>query len=267
MKILKHSQTVGRSLLWSFVVMTVLITGCQVSQPNADQVTPASDAPEQSLDNGDFDLLEEEFAEKKIEIADPLQPLNRAMYQVNDAIYIWVLDPVTKLYTKIAPEPARLGISNFFRNLTTPVRFVNCHLQAKHKTADKELNRFLINTTLGVLGFGDPAKDRYNIQIPDAEDLGQTLATYGLGNGFYVVWPILGPSTARDSVGRVGDMFLNPVYYLDDTNVSIGISSVKFINKNSFHLDEYKAFRASSIDPYIAMREIYIQYRNKQIQN
>ena len=189
------------------------------------------------------------------------------MYQVNDAIYIWVLDPVTKLYTKIAPEPARLGISNFFRNLTTPVRFVNCHLQAKHKTADKELNRFLINTTLGVLGFGDPAKDRYNIQIPDAEDLGQTLATYGLGNGFYVVWPILGPSTARDSVGRVGDMFLNPVYYLDDTNVSIGISSVKFINKNSFHLDEYKAFRASSIDPYIAMREIYIQYRNKQIQN
>ncbi|MHC4221521.1 MAG: MlaA family lipoprotein [Planctomycetota bacterium] len=267
MKILKHSQTAGRSLLWAFVIMTVLITGCQSSQHNTDQLTADSNESELFLDNGDFDLLEEEFAEKKIKIADPLKPLNRIMYHFNDAVYIWVLDPGTKLYTKIAPEPVRLGISNFFRNITTPIRFVNCHLQAKHKTADKELGRFLINTTLGVLGFGDPAKDRYNLQIPEAEDLGQTLATYGLSNGFYVVWPILGPSTARDSVGRVGDMFLNPVYYLDDTYASLGISGLRFVNKNSFHLDEYKAFKESSIDPYIAMREMYIQYRNKQVQN
>ena len=108
------------------------------------------------------------------------------------------------------------AFGNFFENLTTPARFVNCLLQGKGPEADRELRRFGINTTAGVLGFGDPAYDRWGLK-PAEEDLGQTLAVYGLGDGFYVVWPLFGPSTLRDSVGMVGDSFLNPVRYVEPT--------------------------------------------------
>ena len=177
-----------------------------------------------------------------------------------------MLKPVTQVYKNITPEPARIGISNFFYNLTTPIRFVNCHLQGKTATADMELNRFLINTTAGILGFGDPAKDQHGLEPPEAEDLGQTLATYSMDNGFYIVWPLLGPSTVRDSIGMVGGLFLNPVFYVEPTEAAISISAVKFTNKNSFYIGEYEVFKSAALDPYVAMREVYIQYRNEQIQ-
>jgi phospholipid-binding lipoprotein MlaA len=227
--------------------------------------SPKSDKPAEPLANDDFDLLEKEFDEQMIEIADPLEPLNRIMYHVNDTLYFWVLKPVTETYKNITPEPARIGIHNFFHNLTTPVRFVNCHLQGKTAAADMELNRFLINTTAGILGFGDPAKDQHGLGPPEEEDLGQTLATYDMDNGFYIVWPLLGPSTVRDSVGMVGGLFLNPIFYIESTETAIAISAVKLTNEKSFHIGEYETFKSAALDPYVAMREAYIQYRNKQI--
>jgi phospholipid-binding lipoprotein MlaA len=156
-------------------------------------------------------------------------------------------------------------MGNFFQNLTTPVRFVNCHLQGKKTVADVELKRFWVNTTAGVLGFGDPAKDRHNLAPPTKEDLGQTIATYGVGDGFYLVLPIFGPSTLRDSVGMVGDMFLNPVFYVEPTEAAIGISATRVTNETSFHIGEYEAFKADALDPYVAMRNVYIQYRAQKI--
>ena len=249
-------------ITWIVIVLTVLIiAGCGVSQqrPDSDKTLRAS------VDD-DFDLLEEEFTQQAIEIADPLEPLNRIMYHINDALYFWVIRPVTQLYTDITPEPVRIGIHNFFHNLTTPIRFVSCHFQGKTEAAGIELNRFLINSTVGILGFGDPAKDQHGLTPPQPEDLGQSLATHGIGNGFYIVWPILGPSTARDSVGMLGGYFLNPVCYVEPTETAISISAARFINDNSFHLGQYEAFKSSALDPYVAMREIYIQYRNKQIE-
>ncbi|MEE9303940.1 MAG: VacJ family lipoprotein [Thiotrichaceae bacterium] len=264
-----------KSPTWFIVILAVLTSGCAVSEktPSSNYVTPASarlsspksDKPAGPFANDDFDLLEEELAEQMIEIADPLEPLNRIMYHVNDTLYFWVLKPVTEVYKNITPEPARIGIRNFFHNLTTPIRFVNCHLQGKTAAADMELNRFLINTTAGILGFGEPAKDQHGLEPPKEEDLGQTLARYGLGNGFYIVWPLLGPSTVRDSVGTVGGLFLNPVFYVESTEATISISTVKFTNEKSFHIGEYETFKSAALDPYVAMREVYIQYRNKQI--
>lgn len=260
---------------WLIVILAVLTSGCAVSEKtlSSNYVTPASarlsspksDKPAGPLANNDFDLLEEELAEQMIKVADPLEPLNRIMYHVNDTLYFWVLKPVTEVYKNITPVPARLGIRNFFHNLTTPIRFVNCHLQGKTTAADTELNRFLINTTAGILGFGDPAKDQHGLEPPEDEDLGQTLATYGLGDGFYIVWPLLGPSTVRDSVGTVGGLFLNPVFYVESTEATISISTVKFTNEKSFHIGEYETFKSAALDPYVAMREVYIQYRCKQI--
>jgi phospholipid-binding lipoprotein MlaA len=217
------------------------------------------------LEEKDFKSLEEELGEQAVKVADPLEPLNRIMYNVNDKLYFWAAKPITQAYKDVVPEPARVGIRNFFHNLITPIRLANCLLQGKGDSANAELRRFVVNTTEGVLGFGDPARDKRGLE-PVEEDLGQTLAVHGIGNGFYVVWPLFGPSTMRDSVGFVGDLFLNPVSYVRPLETSVAISAGKMMNENSFLIGQYEDFKAAALEPYVAMRQAYIQYRNKQIQ-
>ena len=256
---------------WFIVILTVLIAGCVSSNNNAKFSTAPKNTLndhsniDEAFDDDDFDLLEEELDEQMVEIADPLEPLNRLMFNVNDILYFWVAKPCAQVCKAVVPEPARTGVRNFFHNLTTPVRYVNCLLQGKGDSADTELRRFVVNTTVGVLGFGDPARDQYGLE-PVEEDLGQTLAVHGIDNGFYIVWPLFGPSTLRDSAGMVGDMFLNPVRYVKPTETSIGISAGKVINESSFHIGEYEDFKATALEPYVAMRNAYIQYRNNKIQ-
>jgi len=217
------------------------------------------------LEEKDFKSLEEELGEQAVTVADPLEPLNRIMYNVNDKLYFWAAKPIIQAYRDVIPEPARVGIRNFFHNLITPIRLANCLLQGKGDSANIELRRFVVNTTEGVLGFGDPARDKRGLE-PVEEDLGQTLAVHGVGSGIYVVWPLFGPSTLRDSVGFVGDLFLNPVSYVRPWEISIGISAGKMTNENSFRIGQYEDFKAAALEPYVAMRQAYIQYRNKQIQ-
>ncbi|MHC4638044.1 MAG: MlaA family lipoprotein [Planctomycetota bacterium] len=253
--------------VWAVIILALLTAGCAVSEKtqSSDNIALDSDTAVMEDVDDEFDLFEDELAEKKIEVSDPLKGLNQLMFNLNDTIYFWILKPVTTVYRDIAPEPVRIGIDNFFHNLTTPIRFVNCVVQGKGDAAGTEFYRFAINTTIGVLGFGDPAQDKYGLKSVE-EDLGQTLGVHGVGNGFYLVLPLLGPSTARDAAGKVGDMFLNPVFYVDPTEAAIGISTVKFTNETSFRIGEYEDFKAAALDPYVAMREAYIQYRSKQIQ-
>jgi len=256
---------------WYIVILTILIAGCASSNNNAKFSTAQQNTlndpnnVDEAFADDEFDLLEEELDEQVVEVADPLEPWNRLMFGVNDILYFWIVKPVVGTYKAVVPEPARTGVRNFFQNLTTPVRYVNCLLQGKGDGADIELRRFLVNTTEGILGFGDPARDKYELQ-PVQEDLGQTLAVHGMDQGFYIVWPFFGPSNVRDSLGMVGDMFLNPVRYVEPTETSIYISAGKGINEGSFHIGEYEDFKAAALEPYIAMREAYIQYRNKKIQ-
>jgi len=244
------------------VVLALMAAGCAVSE-NSTFDTRYSILDENQDD--DFDLLEEELDEQIVEVADPLEPFNRLMFSVNDTLYFWVFKPCAETYKAVVPEPARTGVRNFFHNLTTPVRYVNCLLQGKGDSADTELRRLLVNTTEGILGFGDPARDKYELQ-PVEEDLGQTLAVHGMDDGFYIVWPLFGPSNVRDSLGMVGDMFLNPVRYVEPWETSAYISAGKGINEGSFHIGEYEDFKSAALEPYIAMREAYIQYRNKKIE-
>ena len=256
---------------WYIVILTVLIAGCASSNNNAKFTTAHQNTLndpnniDEAFADEDFDLLEEELDEQAVEVDDPLEPFNRLMFGFNDTLYFWIVKPVAGTYKAVVPEPARTGVRNFFQNLTTPVRYVNCLLQGKGDGADTELRRFLVNTTEGILGFGDPARDKYELE-PVQEDLGQTLAVHGMDDGFYIVWPFFGPSNVRDSLGKVGDMFLNPVRYVEPTETSIYISAGKGINEGSFYIGEYEDFKAAALEPYIAMREAYIQYRDKQIQ-
>jgi phospholipid-binding lipoprotein MlaA len=234
----------------------------QITTAEAEE-TPSD--PEME-DNSDEDFFEDEFEEDKLQVADPLSPWNRAMFHFNDKFYFWALKPLARGYKAVAPEFFRTGVKNFFRNITTPIRLVNCMLQAKGNAAVVEFSRFVVNTTIGVLGFGSPADKYPRLIPPDSEDLGQTLGSYGLGNGFYIVWPILGPSTLRDSIGRAGDFFLDPVSYVEPAEASIGIRAFDTVNNTSFRIGDYESLKKSAIDPYTALREVYLQIRENKVQ-
>ncbi len=216
------------------------------------------------LGDDDFGLIDEPN-EPEISVPDPLEGLNRLMFGINDVFYIWIMEPCAKACKAVIPEPVRIGIRNFFNNLATPARLVNCLLQGKGNAAGRELHRFAINTTVGILGIGDPALEKYDLASAE-EDLGQTLAVYGFDNGFYLVLPLLGPTTLRDGFGMFGNQFLNPIRYVEPVEASVGISTGRGINSATFRIGEYGSLKADALDPYIAIREVYIQYRNKKIQ-
>jgi phospholipid-binding lipoprotein MlaA len=249
-----------------FLILVAIVAGagCATSTQSNPQSPAAAPRDVNSPGEAAIDELEEEYSQRQVTIKDPLEPVNRIMYGFNDVLYFWVVKPVTHVYAGVLPKPVRIGIGNFFHNVATPARLVNSVLQGKGSAAETELCRFAINTTAGVLGFGDPARDRWKLE-PAEEDLGQTLAVYGFGDGFYVVWPLLGPSTLRDSVGTLGDQFLNPIRYVEPAEVSIGLSVESTVNEGSSHLGEYEAFKSAAVDPYVAMRGAYVQYRKKQI--
>ena len=212
----------------------------------------------------DLDVLYEEVDAGVVRVADPIAPLNHAMFYFNDKLYFWVLKPVARGYRYLFPMPVRTGVKNFFYNLITPVRLVNCVLQGKFRSAGVEIQRFLLNSTAGMLGFMDPAQNNPDLTASE-EDLGQTFGKYGIGSGFYIVWPFLGPSTLRDSTGMAGDLFLNPVNYVRPVEVALGIAAYEKVNITSFRIGDYEAIKEASLDPYSAIRDAYIQYRQKKI--
>lgn len=212
-------------------------------------------ATEQEPENGE--MTEEEV------IADPLEPLNRAMFTFNDKLYFWVLKPVARGYSTVVPEWGRVRVKNIFQNITVPVRFVNNLLQLKIQGAGTELLRFVFNSTAGAVGMFDVAKN-IDLKTQD-EDLGQTLGVYGMGNGFYLVWPVLGPSSFRDTVGTVGDFFLDPINYITPVGPRIGVRSLDITNTTSLHIGDYEDIKEASLDPYVSFKDAYLQYRNNKV--
>jgi len=231
------------------------------SRPTAAATTPSDDY-------GNVTQEEAEAAsEKKASIADPIEPWNRAMYHFNDKMYFWLLKPVARVYKYAVPEDFRGLFSNFYENLKAPIRIVNNMLQGKPGYAGKELARLLINSTIGVGGLRDCAKECFGLSGRPA-DFGQTLGEYGVGFGFYIVWPILGPSSPRDTVGFVGDWLLKPTTYLSSNwfdPVTVGLYAHEAVNTTSFHLGDYEAIKAAAVDPYVAIRDGYLQHRTEQL--
>jgi phospholipid-binding lipoprotein MlaA len=197
-------------------------------------------------------------------IADPIEPVNRAFFYFNDKLYFWLLKPVARGYRFILPQPVRIGVRNFFDNLGFPIRFVNCVLQGKFEGAGREANRFVVNTTAGLLGLIDVAEEKMDINEQD-EDFGQTLGFYGLGPGFYINWPILGPSSLTDTVGIVGDIPLDPVSYTGETFIALPVRSLDLVNRTSLTIGEYEDLKRAALDPYVAMRDAYYQFRQNKI--
>jgi phospholipid-binding lipoprotein MlaA len=198
-------------------------------------------------------------------IADPLEPVNRAFFHFNDKFYFWVLKPVASGYKAVVPEELRVGVRNFFSNAATPIRLVNCLLQANLEHAGTETARFFLNTTFGLAGFLDPAKTEFSIEKRE-KDFGQTLGIWGIGPAFYINWPILGPSSLRDTAGYVGDVLADPTNYLiTSILINLAVKSYAQVNETSLRIGEYEDFKGAALDPYIALKDAYHQYRQNKI--
>ena len=224
---------------------TLLLTADSGQQATDAQAQPESQSVNDNLDYYDDDT----FKEERVEIADPIEPFNRAMYLFNDKLYFWALKPVAQGYKLVVPEPARISVKNFFFNLGFPVRFLSCLLQADFSGAASEFGRFGINTIWGIGGLLDPSSSNELDLQKQETDLGQTLGVYGVGHGFYIVWPVLGPSSPRDSVDFAGDYFLYPVSYVYPWYAGIGVRSYEIVNSTSLRIVIMSLFKRQPLIP------------------
>lgn len=234
-------------------------------------------APEQHMQLAQFDddeiwddsgkLITEKLDRHDVTVSDPFKGWNYFWYTFNDAMYRGVLDPVARGYAYIIPERPRGWVKNFFHNLMFPVRFVGCVLQGKLDSAGMETSKFIINSTIGLGGLADLTDGRETVRpiATGDEDLGQAFGAWGIGNGPYLVWPFLGPSTTRDTVGSVGDYFLTPTSYLNPWYWSVAAKSYERVNKLTFELGRYESLTDSSVDPYVAVRDAYVKLRAKKV--
>lgn len=236
---------------------------CLDAKPDAVETTKpeAAGAPQNDEDMFEFDEDEAEFT-----VSDPLEPVNRGIFWFNDKLYFYLLKPVARGYRWAVPEPWRVAVQNVFSNLASPVRVINAGLQGKFSTAGNEFARFFINTTLGIGGLFDTARDNFNIR-KHVEDTGQTLGHYGIGPGIYLVLPILGPSDVRDAVGLFADSRMDMVYYLFDGWTYWEVKGYEKINDLSIDKDTYESIKKEALDPYLFVRDAYMQYRQNKIDN
>jgi len=197
------------------------------------------------------------------EASDPLQPVIRAVYKFKDVFDRVLLKPVATGYERVVPGVARTGVRNFFNNILEPITVVNDILQGKgHKTANDTM-RFGFNSTFGLLGLIDVATAW---GLPrDPEDFGQTFATWGFGEGWYLVLPILGPSNVRDGLGTLAAWKMQPVQYIDDETLRYSTYGLFFVSRRADLLAASDVLDASAIDPYLQVREAYRQKRWNEI--
>ncbi len=206
----------------------------------------------------------DEYTTQRVEsIPDPFKSYNRAIYRFNDKAYFYFLKPVARGFKAVLPEKMRVSLRNSLSNAGMPVRFLNCVLQLKLSASALELTRFTVNTTWGIGGVFDPAKSCLHIRAHD-EDFGQTLGFYGVREGIFIIWPFLGPSSLRDTIGALADCFSNPLFYVSRLATGV-MGAVDKVNETSLTLGTYEELKRSSVDPYLAIRNGYFQHRRHLI--
>lgn len=237
--------------------LALMVVSVWVAQAN--EVSPDASL---SIDEGE-ESFDEFFVQE--EAGDPLESMNRFFFEVNDKLYFWILKPVNTAYTAVVPLDFRQCFGNFFDNIASPIWVVNNLLQGKFAGAGIDLSRFLINSTVGVLGLGDPALQAFGIKS-EPEDFGQTLGVWGVGEGPYLCLPLIGPLTLRDSVGFAGDTLSHPVTYVGITYLEgVGYYATDKVNLLSLHPGIYEDMKRYSLDPYISMRQVYLEYRRNKV--
>jgi phospholipid-binding lipoprotein MlaA len=192
---------------------------------------------------------------------DPWEPFNEKMFWFNrEVLDRFVLKPVATAWDFVLPTPVQRGVHNVFDNLAVVRRVVNNALQLKWTGAAKEAARFTINSTVGVVGFFDVAKEGFGIEQSDT-DAGITLGVWGVGPGPFLVLPFLPPLTVRDGIGFVADLAMTPYIYFIPWYASMGATATNMVNERSLNLDRFERVEESTVDLYAAVRSAYLQRR------
>lgn len=210
--------------------------------------------------------FEDPFATESEPVQDPWEPFNSTAFTVNYNIDRYALKPVARVYSGLVAPDLQDSLANAFDNLGFASRFLNNIFQGKFSRAGTEMQRFLLNSTLGVAGLFDVAKYLFGIEAPPVEDTGQTLAVYGVNSGPYLVLPLLPPMTVRHAVGYAGDIFMNPVNYFIPFVPNLGLNAGDRVNDRAINLETFEGLEESTIDLYGAVRSGYMDRRAKDIQ-
>lgn len=235
-------MTAVRLPLW-LLLATLALPGCATLNANRDTLAQTEHPSSAQLD--------------------PWEPFNRNMHAVNSVLDKVILRPVAKAYVKITPQPIRKGVTNFFTNLQQPVTTINLALQGKPKPAAESIGRFALNLTLGLGGILDPATHA-DIPMHD-QDFGQTFAVWGWETSRYLVLPIFGPGTVRDTLGKGASSTVSPISWLAEEE-GAWVSVLYGVDARSFGLAA-DAFLADAEDEYLLMRDAYLQRRRCQIRD
>lgn len=228
-----------------------------IRAPPVVRAAPQAPQPEPTAPKGDVGPIAADTDD------DPLEGFNRLMFGLNDFLDTYLLVPVAQAYRFILPETLREMGRNFFENLNEPVVAINDLLQGDLENAGVSVGRFVVNSTIGLFGFFEVAEEIDLKQHP--ADFGQTLHSYGLGSGPYLVLPFFGPSTIRDAVGSGVDSFLNPTAYVLDLETRMYLKASEIVVKREEFLDEVAELKKGSVDYYAAMRSAWRQRRAEEL--
>ncbi len=253
------------------------------AEPTLVESAEASVDEERAFEDELIDPFDESPQEAQIEEYDPFEPVNSVVFEFNYQFDNYLLKPAAQVYNFFIPAEVQHSIVNVFQNARFVPRFLNNLFQAKFRGAGIEMSRFLINSTLGVGGLFDPAKIMFDLDTP-LEDLGQTLGSYGVPPGPYLVMPFYGPFTLRDGFGFIGDTFLDPFNWLvlpiieiadaprlvqhdpTITYARLGLTVAESINLRALTLESFQGVEEGTLDLYGAIRNGYLQQRQKAIE-
>jgi phospholipid-binding lipoprotein MlaA len=251
--------------VFTVVALTVVLGACAArtetagplpGQPEFTQIAQSDSDSWAQSESGDFEIEDDN---------DPLEVPNRMFFAFNEALDFAVIRPIAVTYRFIVPTGVRDTVRNFLRNLRSPVTLANDLLQGNLERAEVTFTRFFLNSTIGMLGLFDIAAES-GFPYHD-EDFGQTMGSYGAGEGFYLVLPILGPSSLRDGGGRIVDILLDPLTYLAPTEFGIGRAVANGIDFRSRSIETLDSLQADSLDFYARVRSLYRQNRQSEINN
>jgi phospholipid-binding lipoprotein MlaA len=207
---------------------------------------------------------DEEAFDEEVTEYDPWERFNRKMFDFNQKLDRHVLKPVAKVWNFVVPDLAQQSLANAFDNIAMPRRLINSLFQLKMKGAGLELARFFLNISMGVGGFFDVATE---LGVPRSdEDTGQTLGYYGVGPGPYLVLPFLPPLTVRDGIGYGADGAMQPISYVAPFAATVGMRGGQVVNDRSLNLETFEEFEQMTFDLYSAVRNAYLQRRQRMIQ-
>jgi len=271
--------------VFTVIILLMLTFSIVLGVDNNKTITPSYDI-ESEVDagfDGEFDKefatefddeFGDEFSQEGDSDFDPMSGYNRMMTSFNHSLYTYVVFPLGRGYNYITPDQFRESVGNFFTNLKYPVRVANNLLQLKFSNSFEETGRFIINSTIGIVGLFDPAASWLGWEAHD-EDFGQTLGYYGVGGGFHVVLPFFGPSNLRDAASLPVDWLIDPFFYQEGRSYnllaknvwqSFGLMSFEYFNEYSGSIEAYEALTKDAIDVYPLLKSVYEQRRIQEIE-